>query len=91
MDARRRKLFFRATHRGFKEMDMMMGEFAEVNLEKMDDAGLEEFERLLDSPDQDVYGWIIGRETEPDAFKGPVMEMLKAFDLPAHMKAKGLL
>lgn len=91
MDARRRKLFFRATHRGFKEMDMMMGEFAEINLETMNDSALDEFERLLDTSDQDVYGWIIGREPEPEEHKGPVMELLKAFDLPAHMKAKGLL
>lgn len=91
MDARRRKLLFRATHRGFKEMDMMMGEFAGKFLDEMSEENLVEFERLLDTDDQDVYGWIIGREPEPEALRGPVMDMLKAFDLPTHMKQKGLL
>ncbi len=91
MDARRRKLLFRANHRGFKEMDMMMGEFAGKHLEQMDEKALDEFERLLDTDDQDVYGWIIGREQEPEMLQGKVMDMLKAFDLPTHMKEKGLL
>ena len=88
MDARRRKLLFRATRRGFKEMDLLMGEFAVAHLEQMQQSELDEFERLLDMPDQDVYGWIIGREPEPEKASGPVLESLKSFDLPAHRAAK---
>ena len=88
MDARRRKLFFRASRRGFKEMDLLMGEFAGARLEGMTPDELDEFERLLDMPDQDVYGWIIGREEEPSNASGSVLEQLKAFDLPAHRSAQ---
>lgn len=84
MDARRRKLLFRASRRGFKEMDLLMGEFASANLEQMQTPDLDEFERLLDMDDQDVYGWILGREKEPEHVSGPVLEQLKQFDLPAH-------
>ena len=89
MDERRRKLYFRATHRGFKEMDIYMGAFAEAHLENLDDAGLDEFERLLEAPDQEVYGWIIGREPPPESFDGPVIKQLQAFDLPAYRQSRG--
>lgn len=89
MDARRRKLYFRATHRGFKEMDIYMGEFAEAHLGGLNDAGLDEFERLLEAPDQEVYGWIIGREPAPEEYDGPVMKQLQGFDLPAYRQKKG--
>ena len=55
METRRRKLTFRAWRRGFREMDLYMGSFADKFLPDFNEAQLDEFERLLAVPDWDVY------------------------------------
>ncbi|MEL7285925.1 MAG: succinate dehydrogenase assembly factor 2, partial [Pseudomonadota bacterium] len=60
LDERRRKLKFRAWRRGFREMDLLMGSFADTHIADMTDADLSEFERLLSTPDWEVYAWLIG-------------------------------
>lgn len=76
MDERRRKLCFRAWRRGFREMDLLMGAFADDHLEAMDDDGLDEFERLLGTPDWEVYAWLIGQKDVPPNYEGPVLTQL---------------
>jgi antitoxin CptB len=79
MDVRRRKLTFRAWRRGFREMDLLMGSFAEQHIQDMNDAALDEFERLLDQPDWEVYGWLMGQKPPPEDQTGPVLDQLMAF------------
>lgn len=78
-DVRRKKLKFRAWHRGFVEADLILGPFADTHLPAMDARALDEFETLLDQPDQDLYAWIIGQAETPAEFAGPVMEQIRAF------------
>jgi antitoxin CptB len=78
-DERRKKLKFRAWRRGFREMDLLMGSFADSTIESMDTAGLDEFERLLGVPDWEVYAWLIGQKDVPDNHRGPVLDQLIAF------------
>jgi antitoxin CptB len=78
VEIRRRRLLFRAEHRGFKEADLVIGGFARARLPEMDAAALAEFETLLEIPDQDLYAWIVGREPVPDDFRGPVYDALAA-------------
>ncbi|MEM6626621.1 MAG: succinate dehydrogenase assembly factor 2 [Pseudomonadota bacterium] len=79
MDARRRKLQFRASRRGFKEMDLLMGAFADQHIAALDDDQLDAFERLLDAPDQDVYSWITAQAAAPDEYQTSVLDLLKSF------------
>ncbi len=79
LDERRRKLLFRAWRRGFREMDLITGNFAEQNLASFDETELDEFERLLAVPDWDVYAWLIGDKPVPDNYAGPVLDRLIAF------------
>jgi len=79
LDAHRRKLVFRAWRRGFREMDLLMGGFADENMAKLDDEGVAEFERLLSVPDWEVYAWLIGQKPVPENHKGPVLDQLIAF------------
>ena len=51
LDERRRRILFRAWRRGMREMDLVMGQFADVNLPTMSEAELDEFERLMEAPD----------------------------------------
>ena len=76
IDIRRRRLLFRAEHRGFKEADLVIGGFARAHLPGMDTPALDEFEALLEMPDQDLYAWIVGREAAPAELDGPVFRAL---------------
>ena len=80
LDVRRRKILFRAWHRGTREMDLLMGRFANAALAGMSEAELDEFERLIDVPDPDLFGWIIGEADAPAAYDTPVLRQLKAFN-----------
>ncbi|WP_031552239.1 succinate dehydrogenase assembly factor 2 [Parvularcula oceani] len=81
----RKRLLYRAMHRGFKEADIVIGKFAQANLAEMSDSEAEEFARLLEVPDQELYGWIIRDENVPDNYRGPVLKRLQAFDVAAAM------
>lgn len=77
---RLKRLTFRAWRRGFKEADLIMGRFAEARLYELSTAEVDEFERLLDAPDTEVYGWINGTIQTPPNFEGPVLAQLKTFN-----------
>lgn len=79
MDARRRKLTFRAWRRGFREMDLLMGAFADEHMAELDEDGLAEFERLLAVPDWEVFAWLVGQKPVPENHRGPVLDRLIAF------------
>src|SRR5262249_61466812 len=51
---RRRRALWRATHRGSKEMDFLLGRFAAAALDGMNAAEIGVFERLIDTPDPDI-------------------------------------
>jgi antitoxin CptB len=76
----RKKLRFRAWHRGTKEADLMMGRFADAHLARFDAEELAQFAALLEEHDLEVYGWVIGREPVPEAHRTGVMALLQAFD-----------
>lgn len=61
----RKKLLFRAEHRGFKEADIVIGGFVRSRLEVLDREGLDALELLLSAPDQELYAWIMEREAVP--------------------------
>ncbi len=74
---RRKRLLFRAQRRGFKEVDLIFGAYAESQLAQLDDAGLDQFEALLAAPDQDVYAWLRGAVAVPPEHDNPVFAGLK--------------
>jgi antitoxin CptB len=82
--ARLNKLRYRAWHRGFREADLIVGPFADREVEAMTAEELDAFEALLDAPDQHLYAWIVGREPVPAEHDTPVMERLRAFRFQMH-------
>jgi antitoxin CptB len=76
---RRKRLRFRALRRGFKEVDLIFGTFAAENLETMNGHELEEFERLLDAPDQEIYVCLKGEGPAPAMYDTPLFARLKAY------------
>lgn len=79
MDDRLKKLQFRAWRRGFREIDLILGQFADRKLVEMDAAGLDAFERLLDAPDQQVYAWITEQEAPPVEHDSATLADIRSF------------
>jgi antitoxin CptB len=75
---RRKRLLFRAQRRGFKEVDLIFGAYAESHLAGLDETGLDQFEALLAAPDQDVYAWLRGAAPVPPDHDNAVLAGLKA-------------
>ncbi len=67
IENKRRRLIFRADHRGTKEMDILLGTFAKQNVPDFSEEELTEFDTLLSHNDPDLYNWITGKETPPDS------------------------
>jgi antitoxin CptB len=79
LDTRRRKLLFRAWRRGVREMDLIVGRFADAHIDKFDDAGLDDFERLIEAGNSELYAWVVGTQKAPAHFDTAVLAQLKAF------------
>jgi antitoxin CptB len=79
LDARRRRLLFRAWRRGTREMDLVLGRFAEARLAALSDGEVAELERLMDVPDQDLFAWVCGALPAPANYDTPVLRALAAF------------
>jgi len=65
-DTRRRRLLFRATHRGTFENDLLLGGFVRAQLDLLTEADIEALEALMDLPDPDLADWLTGRRPIPD-------------------------
>jgi antitoxin CptB len=79
LDERRRRLLFRCRHRGIREMDFVLGRFADAELTRLDDAQLAELETWLDIPDQQIFAWVNGSETAPAEIDTALFRRLCAF------------
>ncbi len=83
LDIRRRRLLFRAWHRGTREMDLLLGRFADACLDRLDGESLGQLEALIEVPDRDLFAWITGREATPANYDTPVFRELQSFQLGA--------
>lgn len=79
LDERRKRLKFRLWHRGIREMDLVLGGFADAELAGLADADLAEVESWLDVPDQQMFAWVNGAETPPPAVDTPLFRKLRTF------------
>jgi antitoxin CptB len=66
LDARRRRLLFRATHRGTRENDLLVGGFVQARIARLTDEEMTAIEAILELPDPAVSDWLTGRLPLPD-------------------------
>jgi len=76
---RRKRLRFRAWHRGIREVDLLLGRFADAHLGELGADELLAFEALLDVPDQDVLAWLIDMGRPPSGPTESFLQRVYAF------------
>lgn len=79
MDARLKRLMFRAHHMGSNENDILFGGFAEKYLTTLSPEQIDRFETLIAETDNDLFNWVTGKEPVPAHLDHDVMAMVKAF------------
>jgi antitoxin CptB len=79
LQTRRKRLRFRCWHRGTKELDLLLGNFADQRIDTMTEAQLDRLEALLDVPEPVIYDWLAGQSEPPPDFDHDVMRLLREF------------
>jgi antitoxin CptB len=75
---RRKRLLFRAAHRGTKEADLLIGSFAQKHVGTMTASELDAFEKLLENEDAKLVAWITGQAAAPAHAEGALMQKMRA-------------
>ncbi|HTZ01108.1 MAG TPA: succinate dehydrogenase assembly factor 2 [Xanthobacteraceae bacterium] len=86
LDVRRRRLLFRAWRRGVRETDLIVGRFADAYIDRLDDSALDNFERLIEVPNANLYAWVVGSEAVPQDYDTDVLRQLIAFHQAAEVR-----
>ncbi|MEW6449841.1 MAG: succinate dehydrogenase assembly factor 2 [Pseudomonadota bacterium] len=81
LDERRRKMLFRSWHRGIREIDLIMGRFADAHIGDLTDAELDQYQRLLDAQEHDLLAWVMGQMPVPPDEDTPVFRRMRDFHL----------
>ncbi len=79
LDVRRRRLLYRSEHRGNKENDILLGQFARAHVMTFDATQLDQYEALLAESDNDIFDWAAGKSAVPPDKDTPVLRMVLAF------------
>ncbi|WP_406870069.1 succinate dehydrogenase assembly factor 2 [Thioclava sp. 'Guangxiensis'] len=82
-EARLKRMTMRSWRRGMKEMDMVLGPFADSELAKMDPATLDLYDALLEEYDQDLYLWVSGAKPCPPEYL-QLLQVIAAFAKKRH-------
>lgn len=77
-EARLKRMAMRSWRRGTKEMDLILGPFADTHLAGLSEPDLAIYDRLLEENDQDLMAWIFGQATPPDWVQ-PLLTRITAF------------
>ena len=77
--SRRKRLLWRATHRGIKEMDLILGGFVAKGLDQFSEAEIADLERIMEIPDQDMLSWATRQADVPAEHASPLLTRILAY------------
>ena len=80
LEKKRKRLIFRSWHRGMKEMDQIMGSFANDYVPNFSEADLDLYEEVLQNSDPELYDWIFRRVEVPANKANPILDELLKYD-----------
>ena len=76
LETYKKKIIYKASHRGSKEMDILLGNFINKHIELFNENELHHFDLLLDCDDDDIYQWILGKKDIPSRYQNRVFSLL---------------
>lgn len=79
LETRRKRLLYRSVYRGNKENDILLGQFAHAHIGEFSQAELDQYERLLDAGDNDIFAWMTGQAEVPPEADTPILRRFLAF------------
>jgi antitoxin CptB len=79
LDHRRKRLLFRCWHRGTREMDLILGRFADAEIARLSEDELAQFEYLMDVPDPDLYAALTGKMAPAPEYANRLFERIRSF------------
>ena len=77
----KKQIIYRAMHRGFKEMDLLLGNFVQKYIDEFNDTELNDLEKLLFIEDKIIYKWYFEKNSDNSIPNTKVSTMLKNFKL----------
>ena len=77
----RKRLIFRSWHRGTKEMDLLLGNFANINVPAFNEEQLQAYEELLSINDPDLYNMYLGKREPDEDQKSSILDAFLSFVL----------
>lgn len=79
LELRRKRLLYRSIYRGNKENDILLGQFARAHIAAFTAAELDQYERLLETGDNEIFDWVSGQAAVPPEKDSPIVRKLLAF------------
>ena len=79
LDDRRKRLLFRCWHRGTREMDLILGRFADAEIAELTDTELTDLEGLIEVPDPDLYAALSGDAQLAPEYQTALFDRIKSF------------
>ena len=79
-DHLKKKLLYQSTHRGCKELDIILGSFAKKFLMDLESKSVKQYEDLLEAPDNDIYNWVIEKNIPPKRYDTKLLNSIISFN-----------
>lgn len=76
LDVRRKRMLFRCWHRGIKEMDLLLGGYAEARIHLLSEDELDRLEFLMDAGDNDLLAWFTGKDPVPTRYDTDIFKAI---------------
>lgn len=76
-----KRILYRSWHRGCKETDILLGDFAKEIGTELSQHDLDQFEALLSEQDWDIYNWINGNIPAPSPYCDGLIERIRLFQM----------
>ena len=77
----KRQIIYRSTHRGTREMDILLGNFAKKHIDGFNDSELKDLKELLFIEDEIIYNWYLKNNSKDKIPVNKVSKMLKNFKI----------
>lgn len=77
----RKKLLYKSSNRGWKETDILLGQFTKKNISNMGTEELIMLDLILDEPDSDIFNWVTKKTPVPQKHNNKIMFLLQNFKL----------